>query len=81
MHITVLFSGLLRPIAGVEKEILEIPEGTTVNGLSGIIGKRYPDLPLEAEKTFFIINDQVSTGDQELLEGDRVRIFRLLAGG
>ena len=81
MRITVKFMSRFRTIAGVEREILDVAEGTTIDGLSKVLLEKYQDLPLESEKTYFAVNDQVSTRDQVLAEGDQVRIFQLLAGG
>jgi molybdopterin converting factor small subunit len=81
MHVTVIFTSLLHTIAGVEHKVLEVAEGTTIEGLSGILAQKYPDLPLETEKTYFILNDEVTAQDQVLEEGDHVRILRMLAGG
>lgn len=81
MRITVIFSGLFRILAGVEREVLEVGEGTTVERLSDILGKKYQNLPLERSKTYFIINSQVSVRNQVLAEGDQVQVFQLLAGG
>ena len=81
MHVTILFSGLFRTLAGVEREVLEVPEGTTIDRLSNILVQKYQNLPLEIGKTYFIINSQISTPDQVLAEGDQVRVLRLLAGG
>jgi len=81
MHITVTFSGLLRILAGVEREVLDVGEGATVERLTGILEKKYQNLPLERSKTYFIINSQVSTRNQILAEGDQVQVFQLLAGG
>lgn len=81
MHITVIFSGLLRILAGVEREVLEVGEGATVERLTGLLEKKYQNLPLERSKTYFIINSQVSTRNQILAEGDQVQVFQLLAGG
>jgi len=80
MRITVKFSSLYRTLAGREQEVLEVAEGTTVDRISRILLQKYPDLPL-GEKTYFIINDQVTTRDQVLAEGDEVRVFQMLAGG
>ena len=80
MRITVKFSSLYRTLAGREQEVLEVAEGTTVDRISRILLQKYPDLPL-GEKTYFIINDQVTTRDQILAEGDEVRVFQMLAGG
>ena len=81
MHITVIFSGLLRILAGVEREVLDVGEGATVERLAGLLEKKYQTLPLERSKTYFIINSQVSTRNQILAEGDQVQVFQLLAGG
>ena len=81
MRITVQFSSLFRTLAGVEWEILDVAEGTTIDRLSSILVQKYQNLPLESGKTYFMINGQFSTRNQVLAEGDQVRIFQLLAGG
>ena len=81
MHVTILFSGLFRTLAGVEREVLDVAEGTTIDRLSRILVQKYQNLPLESGNTYFMINGQVSTRNQVLAKGDQVRIFRLLAGG
>ena len=81
MRITVIFSGLFRTLAGVEREVLEVAEGTTIDRLSHMLVQKYQNLPLEIGKTYFIINGQISTPNQVLAEGDQVRVLRLLAGG
>jgi molybdopterin converting factor small subunit len=81
MHITIIFSGLLRTLATVEKEVLEVSEGTTINGLSKILAKKYQNVPFESGTTYFLINDHASTSNQILADGDHVRVFRLFAGG
>jgi len=81
MRITVIFSGLLRVLAGVEREDLDLGEGTTVEQLSGILKGKYPNLPLEKRKTYFMIDNQVATRNHALAERDQVQVFQLLAGG
>jgi molybdopterin converting factor small subunit len=81
MRITVQFSSLFRILAGVEREVLNVAEGTTVDRLSSILVQKYQNLSLESGKTYFMINGQISTRKQVLAEGDQVRIFQLLAGG
>jgi molybdopterin converting factor small subunit len=81
MRITVQFTSLFRTLAGVEREVLDVAEGTTIDRLSGILGQKYQNLPLDSGKAYFIINGEVSTHDQVLTDGDHVRIFQLLAGG
>ena len=81
MRIDVHFLGLFRTLAGVEREVLDVAEGTTIDRLSNILVQKYQNLPLESENTYFVINDQVSIRNQVLAKGDQVRIFQLLAGG
>ena len=81
MLITVKFSSLFRTLAGVDQEVLDIADGTTVRGLISLLAKKFQNLPFENEKTYFFVNGQVSTHNQVLAEGDRVLIFQLLAGG
>ena len=81
MRITVQFSSLFRILAGVEREVLEVAEGTTIDRLSSILVQKYQNLPLGSGRTYFMINGQFSTRNQVLAEGDQVRIFQLLAGG
>jgi molybdopterin converting factor small subunit len=81
MRITVKFSGFFCTLAGVDQEVLDVADGTTIQGLTRLLAERFQNLPLESEKTYFFINGQASTRDQVLIEGDRVLIFQLLAGG
>ena len=81
MRITVHFSSLFRTLAGVEREVLDVAGGTTIDRLSSILVQKYQNLSLESGKTYFMINGQFSTRSQVLAEGDQVRIFQLLAGG
>ena len=81
MRITIQLSSLFRTLAGVEREVLDVAEGTTVDRLSSILVQRYQNLPLESGKTYFMINGKFSSRNEVLAEGDQVRIFQLLAGG
>ena len=81
MRITVKFSSLFNTLAGVEKEVVEVAEGTTIDRLAGILLQKYQNLPIQSEKTYFVINDQIASRDRVLADGDQVRIFQLLAGG
>jgi molybdopterin converting factor small subunit len=81
MRITVEFLSLFRTLAGVEREVLDVAEGTTIDRLSSLLVQKYQNLPMESEKTFFMINGQLSTRNEVLAEGDQIRIFQLSAGG
>ncbi len=81
MRITVQFLTLFHTISGVEQEVLEVAEGTTIDQLTETLIQKYQNLPLKSEKTYFVIQGQIVTRDHVLTEGDKVQIFQLLAGG
>ena len=81
MRITVLFLSFFRTLTGVEREVLDVAEGTTIDRLSSILVQKYQNVAIESEKTFFMINGQLSTRNEVLAEGDQIKIFQLAAGG
>jgi molybdopterin converting factor small subunit len=81
MRITIHFLTLFHTISGVDQEVLDVADGTTIDQLSGILIQKYQNLPLKDEKTYFVIHGQIVTRDHLLAEGDKVQIFQLLAGG
>jgi len=81
MHIAIAFSGFSRVLAGVERDDLDVAEGTTVELLCGLLEEKYQDLSLERGKAYFMVNGQFPRSDQILKEGDKVQVFQLLAGG
>lgn len=81
MRITVNFSSLFRSLAGVDQVELEAAGGVTADRLLSLLAQKYPDLPLERDKTFFLLNGQIAKGDQMIREGDQIRLFQLSAGG
>lgn len=81
MRITIMFAGLFKALSGVERDTMEVAEGTTIDQLCRILGKKYKSLPLESEQTYLVVNDKVSTRDRVLQENDEVRIFQMMSGG
>jgi molybdopterin converting factor small subunit len=81
MHVTVKYSGLFYALAGVEKETVDIIDGGTINHMIDILRRKHKKLPIQDEKTFFIVNDKISKREQVLTEGDQVIVLRMLAGG
>ena len=81
MRINVHFSSLFQVLGGVEREVMDVDEGTTLGPLSSLLSQKYQNLPIDSEKTYFVINDQIAAKEKILSEGDQVRIFQLPAGG
>ena len=81
MRIIVKFSGLFSNSAGVDQDIVEIPEAGTIETIIDILSLKYAKLPFSDKKTYFMVNDKLSNRDKVLKDGDQVRIFQMMAGG
>jgi molybdopterin converting factor small subunit len=81
MRITIMFAGVFKALSQVERDTMEVVEGTTIDQLCRILGKKYKGLPFESEQTYFVVNDKVSKRDRALQENDEVRIFQMIPGG
>ena len=81
MQVKVKFSGLFYSLAGVEEDTVDIKNGGTIHHMIEILGRKYKNLPLQNEQTFFMVDDKIARRDQVLTEGDRVIMFQMLAGG
>ena len=81
MQVKVKFSGLFYSLAGVEEDTVGMKDGGTIHHMIEILGRKYKNLPLQDEQTFFMVDDKIVRRGQVLTEGDRVIMFRMLAGG
>ena len=81
MQVKVKFSGLFYSIAGVEEDIVDIEDGGTIRHVIEVMRHRYKKLPLQDGQTFFMVDNKIAKRDQILTEGDRIIMFRMLAGG
>lgn len=81
MQIIIHFAGIFKAVSGIDQEQMDVPEGTNVAQLTGEIKKKYKKLPVENQQTYFVVNDKIVQKDYVLEDGDRVRLFQLIAGG
>ena len=81
MRIVVKFLSLFKTLSGVDVDIVDVSDGSTIEQLTKILRRKYHDLPFDQEQTFYLVNDKVSRRDQVLEEEDRVMIFQMFAGG
>lgn len=80
-RIKVLFFATLRDRAGSKSLEIEIPAGTTVQGLKDYLAHHYPNLS-EAMKTVLIsINREYAFDDAIVPEGAEVAMFPPVSGG
>ena len=82
MHkIKILFFATLRDYVGSKSIELEIPQGTTVNGLIDILVGTYPRLEKVKESMMAAINREYTGGDQIVPEGSEIAFFPPVSGG
>ena len=79
MKNTARYFALFRDQAGCESETVEWGGGTTAE-LFGLLADRHPALKAEAA-ALVAVNDEMSSWDAELSEGDEVLFFPPVAGG
>jgi len=81
MRITLKFASLFKALSGVDLDIVDVSDGSTIEQLVKILRRKYHDLPFDQEQTFYFVNHKVSKRDQVLKEGDEVMVFQMSAGG
>jgi len=79
--ITVLFFATFRDKAGTNRTELEIPEGTTIDGLRRILSEKFPGLESLADHALASINKEYAFPEQEIPDGAEVAWFPPVSGG
>ena len=78
----VLLFATLRDRAGGRKEIeLDVPEGTTVQGLKDLIGATFPDLKVAMESVLVAVNREFAMDELVLQPGTEIAFFPPVSGG
>ena len=72
--ITVLFFATFRDKAGTNRTELEIPEGTTIDGLRRILSEKFPGLESLADHALASINKEYAFPEQEIPDGAEVPV-------
>jgi len=79
--ITVLFFATFRDRAGTNRTQIDIPEGTTIAGLRGILSETFPGLESLADHALASINKEFAFDDQVIPDGAEVAWFPPVSGG
>lgn len=70
-----------REIVGAKEEDLDVPEGTTVNGLLDDYIRRFPALARYREHIILSVNKEYGPPAKVLREGDEVSFLPPVSGG
>ena len=81
MQIQTLFFGMLREVAGRERDSVELPEGARVSDLLERYEKKYPALGPYYATMAVAVNQEYSHPQASLKEGDVVALIPPVSGG
>ena len=79
MNIQVLFFGSTADAANKREIRVEMPTGSNINDANLSIAEKYPSL--KSQKLLFALNQEYSSSDQVLHDGDELAIFTAVSGG
>jgi molybdopterin converting factor subunit 1 len=80
-HIKILFFATLRDRAGAKSMEVEIPDGTTVQGLKDHIAHNYPNLKQAMEMVLISINREYAFDEAIVPQNGEVAMFPPVSGG
>ena len=81
MKIKVKLFAAYREIVGSKEENLDMPEGTTVEGLLDNYAQRFPQLARYRDHTILSVNREYGAPKRVLKEGDEVSFLPPVSGG
>ena len=81
MQVTVLFFAAARELAGVGKEELELPEGSTVGALRRRLGELHPRLAPLLARSALAVGEQFAEDEEKLTDGATVAALPPVSGG
>jgi molybdopterin synthase sulfur carrier subunit len=81
MRVTVRYFATFRRVAGVDKEEVEVSEGTTVGSLVSTLGNLHAELIDLRDIVNVSVNLAHAGPDHVLRDGDEVGIFPPVSGG
>ena len=81
MEIMVRFFALYRERAGLSSLPVEVPDGTSVSGLTDIVRQQFPRLAPPEVKIVVAVNAEYAEPEQILRPGDDVCLIPPVSGG
>ncbi len=81
LKITVKYFGSVKDDAGREMEIIDVPEGSSVSSIIGMIKGERSGLALRKNPLMFALNQNFCDGNKILSENDELALFPVVSGG
>ncbi len=80
-RVKLLFFATLRDRAGTRTADIDVPDGTTVEGLKEAVIDKYPSLKQQVEHVLVAINREYAPDEAVVPEGAEVALFPPVSGG
>jgi molybdopterin synthase sulfur carrier subunit len=81
MKITVKLHASFREIVGSKEEVIEVPDGTTVQMLLDMYIERFPPIARFREHVILSVNKEYGHPTRKLRDGDEVSFLPPVSGG
>ncbi len=81
MKLTLLYYGILRDIAGREREEIECSKSCTVSELKKSLVERFPAYRAIIERSILVVNNKALKSDEVLDDGNAVIVLPPGSGG
>lgn len=81
MNVKVKLFAAFREVVGTKEEDLQLPEGTTVDGLLDDYIRRFPALARYREHIILSVNREYGAPSRVLRDGDEVSFLPPVSGG
>jgi molybdopterin synthase catalytic subunit len=81
VSVEVLYFAVLRDLVGLDREELEVPNGSTIRGLARDLEHRHPALAGRLRIVRFALDETFVTEDTALHDGAVVALIPPVAGG
>jgi len=81
VYIRVLFFGVIRDVTGVREDSLTLPAGGTIGSVFDHYATRFPQLRDMAKSIVLALNQEFSSPEAPLAEGDEVAFLPPVSGG
>ncbi|HEY1801156.1 MAG TPA: molybdopterin converting factor subunit 1 [Terriglobales bacterium] len=81
MQIQVLFFGMLKDSAGRERELLDVPDGSTIDDVATQCVKQFPGIKALLPSLAIAINQEYAAPEAKLKDGDEVAFLPPVSGG
>ncbi|MHC1596986.1 MAG: molybdopterin converting factor subunit 1 [Methermicoccaceae archaeon] len=81
MRITVYYFAQLRELVGMEREVVELEKGASLEALKKHLLRLHPEIATLSPHMMFAVDKRVAKSDHVLKDGDEVRAYPPVSGG